>query len=227
MIQVRKNSITKRLAKGIMALSAICLSAMPLFTSCSETSNEVEEYPQWQATNAAKWNSIYAEASAKIAAGDTSWKIIRSWSLEDTLHVDNTSYIVVHVIKSGTGTVSPLYTDYVSVNYRGTLLPSTSYPSGYEFDSSWHQATSETTTAPALMQVSATKDGFSTALQHMHVGDQWMVYMPWTLAYGNTGSGKIPPYSVLTFDMQLVSIHPAGSTLPDFSAKANASLTAE
>ena len=39
----------------------------------------------------------------------------------------------------------------------------------------------------------------------MYVGERWMVYIPWQLGYGSSGSsdGNIPGYSALAFDIQL------------------------
>ena len=65
--------------------------------SCSEEDDTVEEYPDWQAVNEARWETIYAEAQMRIAAGDTSWKILRKWSLEDSLQTANTNFVVAHV----------------------------------------------------------------------------------------------------------------------------------
>ena len=53
----------------------------------------------------------------------------------------------------------------------------------------------------------------------MHIGDKWLVYVPWTLAYGESGSGSIPGYSVLRFTIQLVAYSREGSSLPKFKAK--------
>ena len=47
-------------------------------------------------------------------------------------------------------------------------------------------------------------DGFATALQQMRRGDRWMVYRPYQLGYGASGSGEIPGYSTLIFDLRLV-----------------------
>jgi len=52
----------------------------------------------------------------------------------------------------------------------------------------------------------------------MHIGDRWKVYMPYQLAYGESGSSSIPGYSTLVFDMTLVAYYRAGTTLPDWSA---------
>jgi FKBP-type peptidyl-prolyl cis-trans isomerase FklB len=64
------------------------------------------------------------------------------------------------------------------------------------------------------MKVANTIDGFSTALQHMSVGDYWRVYIPWELGYGTSGSGStIPGYSVLVFDLALIDTSPAGQVM--------------
>lgn len=49
-------------------------------------------------------------------------------------------------------------------------------------------------------------DGFSTALQHMEVGDKWEVWIPWQLGYGSSASGTIPAYTTLVFEIELLEI---------------------
>lgn len=191
-----------------------------LLASCSESDDTVEEYPDWQNKNTAYWTSTVSKAQAAIAKGDTSWKIFRNYSIEDTLSsAPITDYIVVNVLESGTGSGSPLYTDSVRVRYEGRLLPSTSYSNGYVFDTTWPDGTTDATAGVADFQVRVLTDGFATALQHMHIGDKWLVYVPWTLAYGESGSSAIPGYSVLRFTIQLVAYSHAGSSLPPFKAK--------
>ena len=222
MNQIRKNSVIYGIKRSMRLLPFCIVALLGLLASCSESSDEVEEYPDWQNYNATQWNQIYANATQRIAAGDTSWKIIKNWSLEDSLHTENTAYIVVHVLNEGTGSGSPLYTDSVRVHYTGWLLPSTSYSSngkGFQFDTTLPTGTTEQTAAPAQFAVSTLTDGFSTALQNMHIGDEWEVYIPWTLGYNTTGSTNIPAYSVLIFDMKLMSYYRAGYDVPDFKAK--------
>ena len=56
--------------------------------------------------------------------------------------------------------------------------------------------------------------GFTTALQQMHVGDYWRIYIPSDMGYGASGSGTtIPGYSVLVFDLVLVDYSPVGQAL--------------
>lgn len=206
---------------------ALVLFSLPLFlAACSEEDNTVEEYANWQERNTQYWDSLYASTQSLIASGDNSWKIIRSWSINDTVNVASTYNIIVHVAKAGTGSGSPLYTDSVRVNFYGRLLPSTSYPEGYLFDSSYSSDFNPATSAPSQFLVSWLTDGFATALQHMHIGDEWDVYVPWPLAYGETGSTNsstgaviIPGYSVLKFHIHLVSYYRAGTDVPDFRAR--------
>lgn len=203
-------------ALGVMGIGATLLAT----TSCSEESDEQPEFPNWEATNTQYWNTLYADASQRIAGGDTSWKIFKKWSLVDTLHTDNTQYIVVHVLNEGTGSGCPLFTDSVRVHYRGHLLPSTSYPDGYEFGTSYTTGGTAESSAPAQFLVSRLTDGFATAVQHMHIGDEWQVYVPSDLGYGDKGSGTtIPGHSVLVFDITLDSYYHAGADVPDFKAK--------
>ena len=49
-------------------------------------------------------------------------------------------------------------------------------------------------------------DGFSTALQHMQVGDKWEIWIPWELAYGANGRNPIPGHTMLVFEVELVDI---------------------
>ena len=53
--------------------------------------------------------------------------------------------------------------------------------------------------------------GWTTALLHMQEGEHWEVYIPYQMAYGESGSGDIRGYSTLAFDVRLERvIHPEG-----------------
>ena len=55
-------------------------------------------------------------------------------------------------------------------------------------------------------------DGWATALQHMHVGDVWEIWIPYSLGYGTTGErdyyGNVTmlPYTTLVFQIEVVEI---------------------
>lgn len=48
--------------------------------------------------------------------------------------------------------------------------------------------------------------GFMAAITNMCVNDSVTAVLPYTAGYGSYGSGKIPPYSTLIFDIKLDSI---------------------
>lgn len=195
------------------------LAPVGLLSSCSESDNEEEEFPNWKKTNEQYFNNLYAMAKSSADMGDKSWKVIRQWSLEESTAKDPYDYIVVNVLENGTGSGCPLYTDSVKVHYEGRLLPSTSYPDGYVFDKSFTGEFNPATALPAKFAVSGMIDGFTTALQYMHIGDRWKVYIPYQLGYGKTASGSIPAYSTLVFDVTLVSCYRAGVEVPDSKAR--------
>ena len=177
-----------------------------LFVACSEENDTVEEFPNWQETNEKYFNSLFSEASQRITAGDKSWKILRKWSLQDSIHANTSDYVIAHVIEEGDGTDSPLYTDSVSVIYEGRLLPSKSYPTGYIFDKSFVGDFRPETALARGFRISSLTDGFATALQYMHQGDHWQIYVPAELGYGTADytSANIPGHSVLIFDLMLI-----------------------
>ena len=71
------------------------------------------------------------------------------------------------------------------------------------------------TAAPQLMSVSNLIEGFSTAMQYMVEGDEWMVFIPHQLGYGGTERGTIKAYSTLQFHIHLVSWFESGTGIPN------------
>ena len=55
--------------------------------------------------------------------------------------------------------------------------------------------------------------GWQEALQLMPAGSKWQLFIPSDIAYAERGSPpKIGPGATLLFDIELVSIQPAGAT---------------
>jgi peptidylprolyl isomerase/FKBP-type peptidyl-prolyl cis-trans isomerase FklB len=99
------------------------------------------------------------------------------------------------VLKSGPPVgESPDRNDLVRVNYEGTLID------GTVFDSSFQSG------QPAVFTVGDVVPGWTEALQQMQVGDEWIVYVPPALGYGEQGRPGIPPNSVMIFRIQLLDI---------------------
>jgi len=89
----------------------------------------------------------------------------------------------------------PTINDTVVVHYRGTLVD------GTVFDSSYDRG------QPASFGVSQVIPGWTQALQMMKPGDQWLIQVPFNLAYGSRGSPpKIPPFADLIFRVELLNV---------------------
>ena len=102
--------------------------------------------------------------------------------------------IYYKVLQTGEGKVSPNVRSIVSVHYRGTLID------GKEFDNSYKR------NCPEAFRLCDVIDGWQIALQQMHAGDKWMIYIPSEMGYGTKTSGPIPGYSTLIFEVELLSI---------------------
>lgn len=206
--------------KHFFVLALLCGVMLGLITACSENDDELQEYPDWEKRNVAYFDSIYNVA---IENRDGMWDTIRCWSLNQyTPTLSRTSYIVVHKEEVGTGSGCPLYTDSVIVHNQGKLLPSTSYPTGYAVEKSYEgdfDNYNPQTARPKKWAVGGLIDGYTTALMHMHIGDHWRVYMPWTLAYGTTDYNGIPGYSVMLWDIKLLGYYHPGAEVPGLNAK--------
>ncbi len=193
-----------------------------VLASCSEDDNTVEEFPDWRNRNEAYFSDILSTAKANT---DGSWKVFLSYALEDTIPTTDNDYIAVKVLREGPSAADdvnyehcPMFTDSVKINYRGRLVPSTSYAEGYVFDQSYVSDEPGKTSLPVKFRVGDLVTGFTTALQYMHIGDYWRVYIPYWLGYGSTGSTSIPAYSTLIFDIELKAYYRAGTEVPDTRA---------
>lgn len=212
----------------MLAAAALCAG----LSSCGESNDEQPEYPNWKETNEKFFSQKFSEARSQQAGGDNTVKVLRSWSLNEVVAQNSYNYVVVNVLNSGTGSGCPLYTDSVMVNVRARLLPSTSYPDGYVFLQSYSGDFNPDLNAPVKMSVaqsSAVTNGLSTALQQMHIGDRWKVWVPYQLGYGTTSttSPTVEAYSTLIYDVELVAYFradaPKYSLLPSGAAKAKPS----
>lgn len=189
----------------IALLAAIVLPICML--SCSEETEDDNEFANWQQRNDDFFNDIYVTA---LNSKDGTWKIIRNYTYNDSVNIDVTDNIVVKVLKEGTGSGSPIYTDSVLLDYRGRLIPTRSYKDGYVFEQSYSGEYDPATAKPVKFMAGQTVDGFATALQHMHIGDRWLVYVPYKIGYGSVSNGSVPAYSTMIFDLALRAYYRSG-----------------
>ena len=174
---------------GVIVFTILC----SLFTvSCSEDEGGTEEFVNWKEQN---------DAAISQWAANSNLRKIRVYTQDDTSVGKNSDYIYVEVLAKGDGTESPIFTDTCRVAYRGRLLPSKSYKEGYVFDQSYLGDFDVRTMG--VVDNASWVSGFATALQNMHIGDHWRVYIPYDLAYGSSENGTIPSYSNLIFDVYL------------------------
>jgi len=202
--------------KKLIIATIVVLAAI----ACSENDNTEAEFENWQSRNELWFKAKSDSVAALIAQGRTDWRTYRSWKYSDTYQTtDITKSILVQVLKEGSGSGCPLYTDSIRMHYQMRLIPSNSYPSGYVFDQSYYGTYSPETSVPKSFVVSGLIDGVATALQHMHIGDHWLVYVPYPLGYGESSTSSVPAYSTLICDLTLAAYSRAGEDLPDWSAR--------
>ena len=204
------------MGKCLVALLALCTMFL---VSCKENDDTVEEFANWQETNDAYVSNLYSRAVKNAEPAEGKITAIKKWSYkaDDEQHNSPSDYIYVEVMSKGEGTVSPIYTDSVRVHYQGRLLPSASYTNGYVFVQSWNNEYDTTTNVPVKFALSAKGDGIATALQHMHIGDRWKVYIPYGLGYSSsTETVSLPEYSAQVFDITLSNFWHVGEKVPDF-----------
>lgn len=198
-------------------LFLLCAATAPvLLSSCSETDDTENDFADWQNRNNEYFSAIYETAKADVSG---KWLVLKNYSLNDNVAGDATNSIVVEKIVNGTGSGCPMYSDSVLINYRGRLMPSDAYPDGYVFDESYNGDNDTTTAKPSQMYVGGLVDGMTTALQHMHIGDKWRIYIPYRLGYGTAAQSSIPAYSTLVFDVRLVAYYRAGTKPGVYYAK--------
>jgi peptidylprolyl isomerase/FKBP-type peptidyl-prolyl cis-trans isomerase FklB len=104
------------------------------------------------------------------------------------------------IVQSGPATGrQPGENDTVTFDYEGKLV------TGETFDSSYERGT------PLTGPVDGFVPGFTEALKLMRPGDEWIVWIPAALGYGERASGPIPANSVLRFRLALHSVTPAAA----------------
>lgn len=209
------------------------LAILFAWTACEEQNDTWDPYYNWEARNAAWFEQVADSARTAIAKAKAihgqqwedhcDWRMIKSYMKSADVQGPLTDSICVHILKRGAGTYKPCYTDTVRINFRGWLME-TEYEnengkketSPSVFTQSYYGSYNPQTAAPQTVIVSSFVEGFSTALQYMVEGDDWLVYIPQNMAYGEEESSTIPAYSTLLFRLSVVGVYESGSGMPQW-----------
>ncbi|MDQ0465453.1 peptidylprolyl isomerase/FKBP-type peptidyl-prolyl cis-trans isomerase FklB [Caulobacter ginsengisoli] len=108
-------------------------------------------------------------------------------------------YKVVH--SGPAGGVHPGLNDEVKVHYELKLL------NGEVIDSSFERG------APEVMDLRSLVGAWKLTLPEMRPGDEWTIWAPPALGYGDEDKGPIPANSVLEFRVQLIDVLPEGGVV--------------
>ncbi len=139
-------------------------------------------------------NSLLKQQADTAAANLAAGKAFLEENSKKPDVITTESGLQYKIIASGDGE-QPKETDTVTTHYKGTLID------GREFDSSYKRD------QPASFPVKGVIKGWTEALQLMHVGDKWQLFVPSDLAYGATKRSElIEANSTLIFEIELLGI---------------------
>lgn len=230
--------------KNLFWLIALLFTLSFGFMSCAEDTTVEDPYANWDDRNVryldsiadvaraneipelsevGKWvikcnYKISNESSLNPGLGGSS---VSSNPFETPPSVNDSVYMKVLEVGEGDGN-SPLFTDTVSVYYRGELINGTVFDQNYTGDLNTEVHVPTHFALQAKQSSSVFGDGWIvgwiTALQWMKEGDRVELYIPADLGYGTQSQSSVPANSVLKFDLKLEKvIHPDG--LESYSLK--------
>lgn len=226
--------------KNLFWLIALLFTLSFGFMSCAEDTTVEDPYANWDDRNVRYLDSIadVARANEIPELNEVGkWVIKRNYKIsngsslnpglggssvstnpfETPPSVNDSVYMKVLEVGEGSNRISPLYTDTVSVYYRGELINGTVFDQNYsgDLDTEVHVPTHFALQAD---QTDGLIVGWITALQYMKEGDRVELYIPSALGYVPQSQSSIPANSVLKFDLKLEKvIHPDG--LESYSLK--------
>ncbi len=220
--------------KRIIRLFLLMLVALPLFTACDDTEEADAQWVGWKERNEAYFAEKMQTARQAIAQAQATygadweahcdWRIYKDLSLDASQPGEAADSVCVQIVNRGTGSGCPIYTDSIRVNYRGTLIPNALadtevYRKGYVFSytgltGDYEDVFNPETAHPVMMYVGGLTLGLCTAVQYMHIGDLWRVYVPYELGFGEADRNAIPGWSTLVFEIELKAYYRAGTVPP-------------
>ena len=119
----------------------------------------------------------------------------------DTSIAWRNSNLGIKVLAPGDGPLIQLQ-DRVRVHYTGRLVD------GTVFDDSRARG------KPGEFPVNGLIPGWSAAMLTLRPGAKALIYVPPHLGYGGVRAGKIPPFSGLIFDVEVLAVNPEPAAKP-------------
>lgn len=198
---------TLHLLASLLFVVAVLVAA----TACSKTEDDSAE--RWRTANDAAFAAIKRDAA---------YTEIKSPGHEGSIYYKE--------LKKGTGTKPILFTSTVSLYARGRFVadyPDNKYIRQGAVFQSWLEADGVPFTTLVSSVGEIPKDyrahtltrGVRVALQYMHEGDKWEVWVPYTLGLGedegsvfrsvmpSATATRIPAYATLVFEIEVVGVH--------------------
>ncbi len=212
-----KRTVENALRHILSPLSLLlCLSLAFAFTACEEV-EEVGAYDNWQARNEAYIDSIASQISNRYIATEEAVMQVPVGEMfairTEASSSEGEQYVYCKKIVDNPAGRRPLYTESVSAYYYGTVITGASFDGNFEGYSAIDQqklnATDKGPTdfdSPTTFSISGVVAGWTAALQLMHTGERWMLYVPYQSGYGTSEHGSIPAYSTLVFDILLEEV---------------------
>lgn len=190
------------------------------FAACDEV-EEVGEYDNWEPRNTAFIDSIHALAADRLLPLNVAQEEADKFEPGEMFGLETTAsttagkqYVYCKKIVKNTAGAVPVYTNTVETHYYGTLITGDTFGGTFEgyaaTDCGVLDPETKAPTAfdsPTAYSVSGAYwgTGWVSALQYMHVGERWMLYIPYQSGYG-TGTSSLLENSAFTYDLQLESI---------------------
>lgn len=190
------------------------------FAACDEV-EEVGEYDNWEPRNTAFIDSIHALAADRLLPLNAAQEEADKFEPGEMFGLETTAsttagkqYVYCKKIVKNTAGAVPVYTNTVETHYYGTLIAGDTFGGTFEgyaaTDCGVLDPETKAPTAfdsPTAYSVSGAYwgTGWVSALQYMHVGERWMLYIPYQSGYG-TGTSSLLENSAFTYDLQLESI---------------------
>lgn len=190
------------------------------FAACDEV-EEVGEYDNWEPRNTAFIDSIHALAADRLLPLNAAQEEADKFEPGEIFGLETTAsttagkqYVYCKKIVKNTAGAVPVYTNTVEAHYYGTLITGDSFQGTFEGYGATDRGVLDPETkaptafdSPTAYSVSGAYwgTGWVSALQYMHVGERWMLYIPYQSGYG-TGTSSLLENSAFTYDLQLESI---------------------